>query len=208
MAILKMAPTKSNLLLLRRHLAFAEEGFDLLEQKRQILVLGLMSRLSRACEAERLVAERMRNAFAALREAALDLGAEGLDRASTAVATDHRLAVEDRKMMGLRLPRVISRLEPAGTRFGVAGTSASADAAMLRFAGALPLLVEMAELETAVARLARELRKTQRRCNALSKTFIPSYRQTIAWMTGALEERERESLIVLKTVRDRLARAV
>ena len=66
-------------------------------------------------------------------------------------------------------------------------------------------LAELAELENAVLRLARELRKTQRRCNALSKNFLPAYRETIGYITAALEERERESFILFKMIRDRLA---
>lgn len=207
MAILNVAPTKSNLLALRRQLAFAEEGYDLLEQKRQILVLGLMSRLNRACEVERRVAGAMRAAFAALREAAMDMGSDGVDRAATAVIMNHQVSIEDRRLMGLRLPRVTGRTERAGPRFGVGGTSANADSAMIRFADALPLLAELAELENAVLRLARELRRTQRRCNALSRIFIPACRQTIAYVSGALEERERESFVVLRMIRDRLAQA-
>jgi V/A-type H+-transporting ATPase subunit D len=75
---------------------------------------------------------------------------------------------------------------------------------MRRFVEALPLLAELAELENAVLQLARELRKTQRRCNALSKIFIPAYQEAISYITGALEERERESFIILKMIRDRL----
>ena len=48
MAKLNISPTKSSLLTLRRQLAFAQEGFDLLEQKRQILIVELMGRLARA----------------------------------------------------------------------------------------------------------------------------------------------------------------
>ena len=67
------------------------------------------------------------------------------------------------------------------------------------------MLAELAQLQTALMRLARELRKTQRRCNALSKIFIPSYRETLAYITGTLEERERESLTIQKMIRNRLA---
>ena len=66
----------------------------------------------------------------------------------------------------------------------------------------LPLLAELAELQNAVLRLAREVRKTQRRCNALSKVFIPTYRDTIGYIAGTLEERERESLTILKLIRN------
>ena len=49
--------------------------------------------------------------------------------------------------------------------------------------------------------------KTQRRCNALSKRLIPNYRETVAYIAGSLEEREREERIILKMTRDRLAAA-
>lgn len=205
MALLNIAPTKSNLLVLRKQLAFAEEGYDLLEQKRQILIFELMSRVERAREAENRVAEALRLAFAALREATLDVGSQALDGAALAVRMDHQADLHDQHLMGIRVPRVTVRIEPPGARFGVGGTSANTDLAMQRFVEVLPLLAGLAELENAVLRLARELRKTQRRCNALSKIFIPNYQETIAYILGALEERERESFVILKMIRDRLA---
>ena len=206
MAKLNIAPTKSNLLSLKRQLAFAEEGFDLLEQKRQILIFELMSRLGRARQVERDSSEALRRAFAALHEAVLDTGSSALDQAVLGVRMDHRVSLTDQHLMGIKIPRVTSRIEPPGVQFGIGGTSASTDVAMRRWVEVLPLLAELAELENAVLRLARELRKTQRRCNALSKIFIPDYQETIGYIMGALEERERESFIILKMIRDRLAR--
>jgi V/A-type H+-transporting ATPase subunit D len=78
------------------------------------------------------------------------------------------------------------------------------DRAKRYFVEVLPLLAELAELETECLRHGTELRKTQRRCNALSKIFIPDYRETITYIVGALEERERESFVILKMIRDRI----
>ncbi len=202
---LNVAPTKSNLLSLKRQLAFAEEGYDLLEQKRQILIFELMSRLERARAAETKLTEALQRAFAALREARLDIGSDALDRAALAVRLEHQVDLSGQHLMGLNLPQVTLRADALTPQFGVGGTSASADLALRRFAEVLPLVAELAELENAVLRLASELRKTQRRCNALSKLFIPDYREAIGYITGALEERERESFIILKMIRDRLA---
>jgi V/A-type H+-transporting ATPase subunit D len=115
------------------------------------------------------------------------------------------LKLAGQHLMGLTIPRVTFRAVPPGIPFGVSGTSANTDVAARRFVELLPLLTELAELKNAVLRLARELRKTQRRCNALSKIFIPAYRETLAYISGTLEERERESLTILKIIRDRLA---
>ncbi len=201
---LNVAPTKSNLLGLQRQLEFAEEGYDLLEQKRQILIFELMSRLARAEEAESRVGEGVGHAFAALREATLDIGARALEEAAFAVSMRHEVSLSDDRLMGMGIPKITLQEEPMGVRFGVGGTSSNTDVAMSRFVDLLPSLAELAELVNAVMRLARELRRTQRRCNALSKIFIPQYRETIGYIMGSLEERERESLIILKMIRDRL----
>jgi V/A-type H+-transporting ATPase subunit D len=208
MARLNIAPTKSNLLAVKRQLAFAEEGYDLLEQKRQILIFELMNRLGRVQAVERRIAETFQRAFAALREATLDIGAEALDRAALGVKLNHPLNLGDQHLMGMKIPRVTLPIEPVSVQFGVSGTSANTDLAMRRFVEALPLLAELAELENAVLRLARELRKTQRRCNALSRIFIPAYRETTAYISGTLEERERESLTIQKMIRNRLAESL
>ena len=204
MGKLNIAPTKSNLLVLKRQLTFAEEGYDLLEQKRQILIFELMSRLNRAVDAEQNAHEALRQAFATLQEAQLDSGSEVIDRATLAVKMDHQVDISDQHLMGMKIPHMTVRTEPVSVQFGVGGTSASTDVAMSRFIELLPLLAELAELENAVMRLAQELRKTQRRCNALSKIFMPDYRETISYIMGSLEERERESFVILKMVRDRL----
>lgn len=204
---LNIAPTKSNLLTLRRQLVFAEEGYDLLEQKRQILIFELMSRLARARELERELPGGLARAFAALREATLDSGSDNLERVAAGAPRNHELTLEGQHLIGMRIPKITAHLAPAGAPYGVGGTSASTDLARLRFVELLPRLVELAELQNAMMRLARELRKTQRRCNALSKIFIPVYRETIVYITGTLEERERESLTVQKLIRDRTRQA-
>ena len=208
MVKLNVAPTKSSYLALARQLEFAEEGFDLLEQKRQILIFELMSRLGRARDAERRVAEAMARAFAALHDASLEIGSDAVDRAAVGVRLDHQVEMAEQALMGIRIPAVSVAAEPAGVQFGVVGTSANTDVAMRRFVNVLELLGELAELENAVLRLARELRKTQRRTNALSKIFIPDYTETLSYIVSSLEERERESFIIMRMLKDRLARAV
>lgn len=204
MARLNIAPTKSNLLLLRRQLAFAEEGYDLLEQKRQILIFELMSRLGRARAAEARAAALLQSAFAELQGARWAIGSETIERAIAGLELPHQIEVSDQHLMGLKLPRLTFKPSQDGPAFGLSSSCARLDCARLRFLELLPLVAELAQLENAVIRLADELRRTQRRCNALSRIFIPAYRQTINFTLAALEERERESFIILKMIRNRL----
>jgi V/A-type H+/Na+-transporting ATPase subunit D len=203
---LNVAPTKSSYLELSRQLDSAKEGYDLLDQKRQILVYELMSRLGRARDAERRLNAAVAPAHEALRDAVLDVGSTGVDRATLAVVYEHQVELSQQNLMGIRLPTVTALPAELNVQFGIGGTSAQTDTAMRRFIEVLPLLAELAELENSVIRLARELRKTQRRCNALSKVFIPDYSETIDYILSNLEERERESFIIQKMIKDRLTR--
>jgi len=207
MAKLNVPPTKSSYLALSRQLEFAREGFDLLDQKRQILTFELMSRLGRARDAERRVAESFARAYAALAESHLQIGSDAMDRAALAVRLQHEADLKDQPLMGIRVPAVGVRTEPPSEQFGVVGTSAHTDITMQRFAEVLRLVGELAELENAVLRLARELKKTQRRTNALSKIFIPNYTETCSYIVASLEDRERESFVILRMIKDRLAAA-
>ena len=203
---LNVAPTKSNYLSLTRQLAFARDGYDLLEQKRQILVFELMSRLGRAKDVERRVGEALEPAHDALRKSTLDIGAAALDNVTMAIGERHQVSLGEQNVMGIRVPTLGLESKAAVMPFGVGGTSADTDVALRRFTDIIPLLIELAEISSAVLRLARELRKTQRRCNALNRIFIPEYKATTDYITASLEERERENFVILRMVKERLAK--
>lgn len=205
MALMEVPATKSALLALRRQLAFAEEGYALLDQKRELLLAELAARAAGAAKARAGLELKLAAAMAALRSAELAAGSPALDRAAAAAGHGGTVSIKERRLMGLRLPEA-SAPAPVPPPFGT-GSPAGADAAARAFAGLLPAAAELAGLDTACARLARELRKTQRRCNALSKKLIPDCRETIGFLAAALEEREREYFVMLRMVRDRLRAA-
>ncbi len=84
------------------------------------------------------------------------------------------------------------------------GTYGSCDRTMVEFFELLRLVARMAEIRTMVWRLAREVRKTQRRVNALEKVVIPDVLETKGFIEGVLEEREREVFFVQKILKARL----
>ena len=74
MPIQNVAPTKSNLLREKERLALAIEGYDLLERKREILMLELMKRIDEAKALDRTMRERAGSAYPALRRMLLAAG--------------------------------------------------------------------------------------------------------------------------------------
>jgi V/A-type H+-transporting ATPase subunit D len=72
---------------------------------------------------------------------------------------------------------------------------------VLEFFEMLKVCTELAAVRTIAWRLARELRKTQRRVNALEKMVIPTARDTKVYIEAALEERDRDSFFTSKLLK-------
>ncbi|MCC6490998.1 MAG: V-type ATP synthase subunit D [Candidatus Hydrogenedentes bacterium] len=200
----EIAPTRTNLLRLKGDLAFALEGYELLEQKREILMAELKRVTGLASEAQRKVDDELARAFAALREAQMSTGVAGVVSAARAVNAIAELNMRERRVMGVAIPSVALTVTESPPHYGQAMTSGWTDEALLRFRNALEAIGALAEAHTAVVRLAREIQKTIRRVNALEKILIPDYRETKKYVEDTLEEADRDALSILKLVRDRL----
>ncbi|MFO8007896.1 MAG: V-type ATP synthase subunit D [Candidatus Brocadiia bacterium] len=203
-----VAPTRRNYLEIQRTLERVQRGHELLDKKRQILVTELMSKMEAARRVKEQVDEAMKAAYEALRQAAVQSGMTGLKRAAAGVRMAHRLNISSHSVMGVPVPRVECTPDEFGLQFGIADGGSHRDEVMQRFLEALPLVAELAEVENAVFRLARELRRTQRRVNALEKTYIPSYKESLKFIEETLAERQREEFIVLRKVKRKREQAL
>jgi V/A-type H+-transporting ATPase subunit D len=207
MARLDVAPTRRNYLELQRALERTQEGHDLLEQKRQILIVELMSQLEGAKRVKDEVNQAMRAAFEALGRAAVQRGLGSLRRLSLGAAMEHAVRFRSRSVMGVPVPEIDCRAAAVSVQFSLNEEGGYADQVFLRFREALGLVAELAQVENAVIRLAREVRRTQRRVNALEKTYIPQYKESLKFIEEVLEERQREEFIVLRKVKRKSRRA-
>jgi len=86
------------------------------------------------------------------------------------------------------------------------GTSSALDEASKRFEELIEIIFKWSEIEISVWRLANEIKKTQRRVNALENIFIPDYQQTVKAIEEVLEENDREEFIRKKKVKSVLTR--
>jgi V/A-type H+-transporting ATPase subunit D len=206
MAKLNLPPTKSSLLTLKHDLAFIQEGYDLLEQKRQILVLELMSRLERARAVQKQVDQKLAAAHARLREAVRQAGAAEMTRESLGIVGTHEVGIAEQRVMGINLPTVSVTVKPVMPEFSPGMGPVQSDEVMKLFRDALEAIGRLAEIENAVVRLSRELKKTQRRVNALEKVFLPDYRETLKYINDVLEERERDGYVIMKMTKQKLVR--
>lgn len=199
----QLPATRTSLLMLRRQLDDARQGHLLLERKREVLLRELWGLLREVRHHERDVRGRFAAAYAALREARLDMGGERLRWAALAPAARTRYRVDARSVMGVALPRVQLRIEPLALPYSPWGTSASFDEARERWLEVGQNLGSWIETIGAVWRVAAELERTQRRANALEHILIPQLERAIGRIEGVLEEQEREAFDLAKRVKRR-----
>ncbi|MDR1176660.1 MAG: V-type ATP synthase subunit D [Treponema sp.] len=196
-----IAPTKSNLIRVKERLATAEEGYDLLEQKREILVMELMAKVEQVKLLERDLDARVASAYPALKRMLIVVGRERADRLSRNIRYRFELREKQVSAAGMSLPGLEIKLPEAELKYSPANSFAECDETVLEFFEVLKVCTELAAVRTIAWRLAREVRKTQRRVNALEKMVIPTARETRVYIESSLEERDRDSFFTSKLLK-------
>ncbi len=206
MARINVAPTRSNLIRIKKELQFAKEGYEILDRKREVLTTELVRVAHEAEVLQQEVWKLLGPAYAALQKARLTLGSDQLEWAALAAGKTVDVHLKVRGIMGVAIPVIESSGEPQQLLFSPGGTNASLDEANATFREVLIRIPQLSMLVTTVWRLAGELRKTQRRVNALQHIFIPNYEETVAFIVSSLEEREREEIFRLKWLKTKLSK--
>lgn len=199
-----IAPTRNNLMKVKDELAFSRLGYELLDQKRGILVSELLTLVDQAVDYQRRVEKALQEAEHALQDAIMHMGRMRLANLAGAVSVSCEIELGRRKVMGVTLPKVHTTFEGSGPFFSPEGTSMISEIAVEKFQEALRLMGQMAELKVSIMRLSREVKKTIRKVNSLEKLVIPDKEETVKYLSGRIEEAERENFILLKAIKGRM----
>lgn len=191
---------------IRDELAFSRLGYELLDQKRSILVSELLTLVDQAVDYQNRVEKALGEAQKSLEDSIMHMGRLRLGNLAGAVGITSEIELGRRRVMGVSLPRVHTSYEGEGPFFSPEGTSMLSEVALERYRDALTLMGQMAELKVSIMRLSREVKKTIRKVNALEKLVIPDKEDTMRYLVSRIEESERESFILLKSVKDRMER--
>ncbi|TFG58832.1 MAG: V-type ATP synthase subunit D [Spirochaetales bacterium] len=198
------APTKTNLLKLRNELKFAKLGYELLDQKRNILVIELLNLVDQAVDFQGKVEKGLADAYKTMEEAVLSMGRLKVLHLSGAVNIKAEISIKQRRVMGVPLPVVETNFQEHAPYYSLMDTSFWVDSSLREFKDALKLMGRLAELKISIMRLANEVRKTIRKVNALEKIAIPDLKESVTYIQNRLEENERDGFILLKMVKNRL----
>lgn len=195
-------PTKGYLMDLKRRIGFIERGCEFLKLKRDHLAKELSASLDILKGRRRLLLESLREAYRALTAAYLSLGPTEVKSQASSIRRSLELEVLPRSVMGVRYPyvKILSKPRVEGE------LDITLSQAAERVLGILERMIQLAEFEARVERIADELGKTNRKVNALENTIIPSYKRVIKFIEDKLDEESLEELVRMKLIGGALAR--
>ena len=197
----KFTPTKGNLFSSKNYLAFAKTGFSLLDKKQNILIKELMALVSRADEIRKNIDRVYAEAYFGLQQANVSM--KNCREISMSVPILDNLNLSFRSVMGVEIP-IFGFIEFKDNKppFGLHDSNSYLDEAYLKFKEVLNLTVRYAEIENSIYKLAKVIKKTKKRANALKNSIIPKFSHTVKFIGDALEEKEREEFSRLKVIKN------
>ena len=198
-----IAPTKGNLISAKRELALAKLGYELMDRKRTVLIREMMSLIKKAKDIQTEIDRVFSCAYEALKEANIRGGS--CEDIALAAPIDNSLKLGHRSVMGVEIPIISGEDISPRMTYGFLKTSSSLDSAIIEFYNVKNLTLNLSEIEISVYRLAYAIKKAKKRANALENIIIPQLIARIDFISGALEEKEREEFARLKVIKAKRA---
>ena len=194
-------PTKGNLMLAKNSLTLANQGYDLMDKKRNVLLKELMALIDEAKDIQEQIDSTFTKAYACLQRANIEHGISKVQELAYTVPIEDSIRIQTRSIMGTEIPLVRYDEKQNNLTYSFSSTRESIDMAWEAFREVKDLTIKLSEVENSAYRLAGNIKKTQKRANALKNITIPMYTELVRNINNALEEKEREEFTRLKVIK-------
>jgi len=197
---LQINPTRMELLKQKQRLQAARRAYDLLEDKRDKLIQQFFPLIKEIHQLRRKVEADLTKIY-------LDFeGAKAINSEKEIEAAlwwpEAEVSLKITNFTSLRTPQFKPSLKGDIFCYGFLGTNWRLDKGLRDFWRVFPRLLELAQKEDEVRRLAQDIERTRRRVNALEYILIPQIEQAVKHITMKLEERERAHIINLMKIKE------
>lgn len=190
-------------MLAKNSLTLAKQGYELMDKKRNILIRELMELIDEARTIQEEIDSTFTYAYQCLQRANIENGINTVSQIAYTVPIEDSVVIQTRSIMGTEIPHVkYSPGSPVPT-YAFSTTKESVDKAAEAFRKVKDLTVKLSMVENAAYRLAANIKKTQKRANALQNITIPMYSRLVYDISNALEEKDREEFTRLKVIKRR-----
>jgi V/A-type H+-transporting ATPase subunit D len=196
-----LAATKTNLLKVKKSLSLTQEGYDLLDEKRRILLEELSTIIDSVDRYQEKVDLALAEAYCMVDKATVALGRKRMEELSFSVDIKSEMTISQRRVMGVVVPIINLSVRENPPYYSLHEVNLNVDEAIAKFQDILKLLSGLAEKKITLMRLAEEAKKTIRKVKALEKIYLPYYREAFKYIGDRLDEESRDAFALLKLIK-------
>jgi len=200
-AMTERTPTKSNLIKAQTSLQLSQKAYELLDRKRNVLIHEMMGLIGRARDIQDRIESTFSVAYRALQMANITMGIRTVEDIALSIPEETGFEILMKSVMGVEIPSIRYKKEDLTPHYSFFHSNNALDVALFSFQNVKYLIFELAEVENSIYKLAGEIKKTQKRTNALQNIQIPKYRELVKIIQEALDEKDREEFFRLKMVK-------
>lgn len=203
---MQISPNRSELLKVKNKVKMAQRGHNLLKKKRDGLVMDFFKLLENAKDLRSEMIENYTKAEESLKRTRILSYDLELKLYSKTTKGRNLVAFQTKNIMGLSVPQIKSEFEKRDLieRNRTVYSSFTMDDTIQKYEELVKNIIIIAELETAMMRLLKEIEKTKRRVNGLEFNIIPDMKKAESYVKLSLEEMERDNTIRLKKIKAKL----
>jgi len=183
-------PTKGNLIHTQHTLKLAQQGYMLLDQKKNVLIQELSEAKKQIKLLQAQMEEMTKTAKAALRYANIELGSSRVKAIADSITPNSAVKTESTDKIDMQVH--------TSPPYSLAETSPALDEAYQSFSKVKGMVITLATAESKAQILEADIRKTGKRANALLYIIIPKCENRMRLIQNALEEKDRDSFVRLK----------
>jgi len=196
-------PTRLEYIRTKRRILIAKKGLKLLKLKRQALILEFFNTSKTTSALRGSLQSELIKGYETIRMAEMLAGSMRLENEAMKLSQMANLEVMSKSIMGVNIPKIVG-----GQRELLAEhlleLPTSINESIRVFQRIHTIVLEIAEKETALRKLLYEIERTKRKSNAIENIFIPKLLSALKFITFRLDEMERDTFIMLKTVKRKM----
>jgi len=175
-----------------------------LKLKRQALILEFFNINKASSRLRSELQLELNKGYQSIRMAEMLDGEMRLENEAMKIPQLKKLLITPKNVMGVSIPKLEGGTREQALTEYLLEIPVSISEAMKAFQEIHKIVLDVAEKETTLRKLLHEIDKTKRKANAIENVFIPGLQSAVKFITFRLEEMERDTFTMLKTVKRKM----
>ncbi|MGI0061424.1 MAG: V-type ATP synthase subunit D [Nitrosotalea sp.] len=203
-SVINIRPTRLEYIRTKRRIIVAKKGLKLLKLKRQALILEFFNASKTVAALRSGLQAELVKGYQAIRMAEMLAGSMRLENEAMKIPQLNKLQITPKNVMGVRIPKIEGGKSNQALTEHLLELPPSINEAIKAFHNVHKMVLDVAEKETTLRKLLLEIEKTKRKSNAIENVFIPRLQAAIKFIIFRLDEMERDTFMMLKTVKRKM----